>query len=344
MKNKVGIILLTLLPFFGKAQDAHLSMYDAAPLYLNPAMTGVFEGDWRIHGQYRTQWKAVNFKPYQSYLLSFDKPIKKWGIGGQLTNFRAGIGNYNAFEGLVSVAYTTPIDKNKYHNFSFGAQGGISQKSVEYQLLSFNNQYTTVNGGGFDMTIPNQEEFAGQSMIVPSVNAGFLYFFAKQQSRLNPFFGASAFNLTQPKETFLGTDNRLPMRYFAHVGTRVNISEVFYLIPKVLVMNQQKFWEHTAAIDAGYYLKEADMYLIGGAFFRTVGWPTNIDPDFAQIANDAFMLSLGAKLEDITVKVGYDVNVSDLRTASTGRGGFEVSVTYVNRKKKPKTEKICPRL
>ena len=38
------------------AQDPHLSLYDAAPLFLNPAMTGVFEGDWRLHGQYRTQW------------------------------------------------------------------------------------------------------------------------------------------------------------------------------------------------------------------------------------------------------------------------------------------------
>ena len=81
-------------------QDAHLSMYDAAPLFLNSALTGVVEGDFRVHGQYRTQWKSVNYKPYTSALVSFDMPIKKWGFGIQLNNFRAGAGNFNVFQGL----------------------------------------------------------------------------------------------------------------------------------------------------------------------------------------------------------------------------------------------------
>lgn len=200
IKKILFLILLLVSTTRVSAQDAHLSMYDAAPLFLNPAMTGVFQGDWRIHGQFRTQWKAVNYKPYTTSLISFDMPVKKWGIGFQVSNFRAGKGNYNALQGSVSVAYTTSIDRKKRHNISFGVQGGLTQKTIEYQLLSFNNQYTTANGGGFDETIDTQESFAGQSATVPVVNAGILYFFAKQESRLNPFIGASAFNLTEPKE------------------------------------------------------------------------------------------------------------------------------------------------
>ncbi len=326
------IIFLTLLltgTLRVSAQDAHLSLYDAAPLFLNPAMTGVFPGDWRLHGQFRTQWKAVNFKPYTTSLLSFDMPLKKWGIGLQLSNFRAGKGNYNALQGTVSLAYTTAIDKKKNHNFSFGAQGGVTQKTIEYQLLSFNNQYTTENGGGFDENISTQEDFAGQSATVPVVNAGFLYYYAKQESRLNPFIGVSAFNLTQPIESLYNADNRLPMRFYGHVGTRVNITELLYVIPKVLVMNQREFWEQTYAVDAGYYFKESDFYLIGGVVFR---------------AKDAMIVSLGAKMENIVAKIGYDINVSSLSTTSTGRGGFEISVTYIKQKKKPTTDKICPRL
>ena len=64
------VFLLTLLIFAStdkaKAQDAHLSMYDAAPLFLNAGLTGVFDGNWRLHGQYRTQWKSVNYNPYTS--------------------------------------------------------------------------------------------------------------------------------------------------------------------------------------------------------------------------------------------------------------------------------------
>lgn len=344
MKKKLIIAFITLSTLHVQAQDAHLSMYDAAPLYLNPAMTGVFEGDWRVHGQYRSQWKSVNFKPYQSSLISFDMPVKKWGFGAQITNFRAGIGNFNALQGLVSIAYTTPINRTKAHNISFGIQGGVAQKSVEYQLLSFNNQYSTNNGGEFDMTIASQEEFAGQSLITPSVNAGFLYFYAKQHSRLNPFIGVSAFNLTEPQETFFDKDNKLPMRFYGHVGTRINFSEVFYMIPKGLIMNQRDYWEQTYAIDAGYYVKGGDLYLIGGALFRTVGWPNSFEDEVASIAEDAMVVSVGLKLENITAKVAYDVNISSLSTVSSGRGGFEISLTYVNQKKKPETQKICPRL
>ena len=344
MKNIFIAIILIVGIQNVKAQDAHLSLYDAAPLFLNPAMTGVFDGDWRIHGQYRTQWKSVNYKPYQTALISFDMPIRKWGIGAQITNFRAGIGNYNALQGTVSIAYTTSIDRGKKHNISFGVQGGVTQKSLEYQLLSFNNQYTTNNGGEFDMSIPNQEFFAGQSATIPVVNAGFLYFFAKQQSRFNPFIGASAFNLTEPNESFFGHENKLPMRFYAHVGSRINITETFYLIPKALGLQQKEFWEQTYAVDAGYYMKGSDMYLLGGVLFRTVGWPKTVNSVTSNIRQDAMVAYVGAKMENIVAKVGYDINISSLSTVSNGKGGFEVSLTYVHQKKKPQTEKICPRL
>lgn len=326
-----------------RAQDAHLSLYDAAPLSLNPAMTGVFEGNWRVHGQYRTQWKSVNFKPYQSALISFDMPLKKWGFGAQISNFRAGIGNFNALQGLVSAAYTTAIDKRKNHHFSFGVQGGVIQKSLEYQLLSYNNQYTTDNGGEFDTNIDALENFEGQSLYTEALNAGFLYFNAKQEARLNPFFGFSVFNLTEPQETFNNSSNRLPMRFYAHVGTRINFSELFYVLPKVLLMKQQDYWEQTYAVDLGYYLKGSDLYLTAGGLFRTVGWPGNSSVA-SVISSDAMLLTVGAKMEDIVLKVGYDINVSSLSTASNGRGGFEVSLTYIHRKKDMKNEKICPRL
>lgn len=325
----LSIVFIVSTSFFGSCQDGHLSMYDAAPLHLNPAMTGVFEGNWRLHAQYRTQWKSVNYKPYTSALLSLDIPKGKWGFGAQILNFRAGIGNYNVAQGLISVAYATPIDKQKRHNISFGVQAGLSQKSIEYQLLTYNNQYTTNNGGGFDETISADENFSGQSLIVPVTNVGIMYFFAKQEARLNPFIGVSAFNLIEPRESFSNVDNRLPIRFYGHVGTRINITETIYLLPKVLYMQQREFQELTFAVDAGFYLKGADMYLIGGLIYRNA---------------DAGIITFGAKMDNFVAKVGYDFNISTLSTVSSGRGGFELSFTYIHQKNKPQTAKICPRL
>lgn len=323
------IIPVILVALQSRAQDAHLSMYDAAPLFLNPAMTGLVDADFRIHAQYRTQWKSVNFKPYTSYLLSYDMPIKKWSFGVQLNNFRAGYGNFNVLQGLLSTSYTTGLDKKKNHMLSFGVQAGIVQKSIEYQLLSFNNQYTYTDGGYFDQTIANGENFAGQTVYIPAANAGVMYYYAKQNARLNPFVGISAFNLLNSKESFYGIDNRLPLRFYGHVGTRINITETFYLIPKVLIMQQKKFHEQTYAIEAGYYMKNSGFHLLGGVIFR---------------AKDALIATIGGKLDRFILKVGYDINVSKLSTVSSGRGGFELSLTYVHKKKNINYEKICPRL
>jgi len=83
------------------------------------------------------------------------------------------------------------------------------------------------------------------------------------------------------------------------------------------------------ALDAGYYLKNSDLYILAGAIYRNA---------------DAMIFTIGARMDSFIAKVGYDVNVSSLTQASTGRGGFEISFTYMKQKKKPKTEKICPRL
>jgi len=329
LKRKILIGLLMLQTSFLSAQDFHLTMYDAAPMFLNPALTGVVDADWRVHGQYRTQWKAVNFKPYTTALISFDKPYKKWGVGGQIANFRAGLGNYNVVQGVISTAYTVSLNKKRTHNLSFGLQGGLSQKSVEYQLLTYNNQYVTTNGGGFDNTISSGENFSGQSFVIPELNAGVIYYFAKQQTRFNPFVGLSVFNLLTPKETFFNTNNDLPMRFYTHLGSRINITEVLYVIPKVLFMRQKEFAELTFAGDIGYYLKKNDMYLLGGIVYR---------------AKDAFSLSIGARLANITAKFAYDINASSLTAATGGRGGFELSLTYVHRKSDYQKVKICPRL
>ena len=323
----VALVLFLKAPVFG--QDFHLSMYDAAPLYLNPAMTGVVEGSWRVHAHYRTQWKAVNFKPYTTGLVSFDMPYKKWGFGGQIVNYRAGIGNYNALQGIVSAAYTLSIDRNKFHNISFGLQLGVTQKSVEYQLHTFDNQYTTDNGGSFNNALSNGEDFGGQSFVVPEFNFGALYYYSKQQSRLNPFIGLSAFNILTPKESFFSAANELPLRIYSHAGVRINITETFYVIPKVLYMQQKKFSEFTFAGDVGYYLKSPETWLIGGLIYRN---------------KDAAVIYLGAKKINYILKIAYDINFSSLTNASTGRGGFELSFTYMHQNAQPQNVKICPRL
>jgi type IX secretion system PorP/SprF family membrane protein len=330
MKNRVLVFLISSLSLFAKAQDPHLTMYDAAPMFLNSGLTGLFKGDWRLHTQYRTQWRSVNYKPYTSSLFSFDRSIgKKWGFGIQLHNFRSGYGNFNVLQGLVSTSYGIAIDKNKFHNLSFGIQGGGIQKSIELPLLTFNNQYTLTNGGGYDNSLPSGENVGAQVKLMPTVNASVMYYSGKQQSRFNYFAGLSLFNLLRPNESFFGFENRLPIRTYLHLGTRINVNELLYFAPKLLLMHQRKFNQQTLALESGYFLKSSETFLIGSLLFRY---------------KDAFALSLGVKKFNFIFRIAYDINVSQLSTVSRGRGGIEFSLTYTRIKNKPETMKIIPRL
>lgn len=322
-------VTLCLATLGARAQDFHLSLYDAAPLFLNPAMTGLVDAKYRIHAQYRNQWNSVAYKPYNTALISADMPKGKWGFGIQIIEERAGVGNYNVFQGMLSAAYTVPLDKKKFHHLSFGLQGGITQKSVEYKLYTWDSQYTGVNGGSFDQSVSSEESFKRQSQILPQLNAGVLYYFAKQQSRVNPFAGISAFNITQPRETFFDEPNVLPIRFYGHAGARVNISELLYVLPKVLIMKQGNAYEQTYALDAGYYFKNEKFYLLAGYVYRT---------------KDASVAYVGFRKENYIIKIGYDFNTSSLKTASKTRGAFELSLTYMPGKNKLKEIRNCPRL
>ncbi len=324
------IVCCTFMMATSFAQDFHLSLYDAAPLFLNPAMTGLIEGKMRAHAQYRNQWNAVAYKPFTTALISFDMPYKgKWGFGGQISNMRAGIGNYNVLQFLGSAAYSVPIDKNKYHNLSLGLQAGFTQKRLEYQVFSFDDQWSTQSGGSFDKGISNNEQFQRQSQFQEAVNFGALYYYGKQQSRINPFVGFSAFNLTRPKESFFGGDNRLPMRFYTHAGVRVNVNELLYFIPKVLIYTQKNIVQQTYAIDAGYYFKGEKFYALAGYIFR---------------ARDANVFNIGIRKDNYIIKMGYDFNTSSLRNTSKTRGAYELSLTWLGKKAKNQEVKNCPRL
>ena len=332
MMKKYYLILVSglVLSSLGlKSQDFHLSQYDAAPLYLNPALAGQFDGKYRLHGHYRTQWGSVSSKSFKTAAISFDIPVDKFAFGAQILNRRAGAGDYNDLGVLLTGAYSFTVDKDEMHKFSFGLQGGVVQKSVNFENLYFENQYTSANGGSFDQSIPSGENFGGNNFWIPDLNAGFVYYYGKDQIRINPFIGASVFHLTQPKETFYNSDNKLPMRYKAHAGAKVNLSEKIQLMPKVLFMRQRNAQELNYGLMAHYHIGSTGVIALLGPTFRS---------------SDAFILEGGAKFGNYEAKVSYDFNTSTLSDFSDGKGGFEISLTYIPRIFKPNPIKNCPRI
>ena len=312
-------------------QDFHLSQYDAAPLNTNPALTGMFEGKHRFHIHYRTQWAAVASRPFVTMQAAWDMRLNnRWGIGIQAMNFRAGSGAYNTAQILPSASYSIPLTRNKFHRLTLGISAGGFHKSFDQNALSWGSQYeSNAQGGHFNDGISSGESFTGSSVLRPDFNAGGIYFFAAPGARINPFVGGSVFHLSQPEESFLGTGNRLPMRYLIHAGARVGITERLSLLPKVYWQRQENAEELTFSLLAHYYLKGPDVFLIGGGTYRNA---------------DAAILEFGAKWGGWEARISYDFNVSTLKPASSGRGATELSLTYIIFDKTTNPIPTCPRL
>ena len=220
----------------GFSQDFHLSQYDEAPLNLNPALTGLYNGTFRIHSHYRSQWAYIDNHPFSTALLSGEQHLKKIAVGGQIADQRAGTGSYDVLGLQLSAAYDQAIDSLKIHHISIGVQAGFDYKSVNMSKLAFGSQYVSTNGGSFDNSLSSGEPNLNQSIFIPDLNLGLLYYYAKNASRINPFIGITAFHLTNPKESFLSENNKLPMRFIVHGGCKINIAKTLQLVPKFLLM------------------------------------------------------------------------------------------------------------
>ena len=332
MKIFLIVILTFSFTLTLKGQDSHLSQYYGAPLYLNPAMNGIFNGNFRVTGQYRSQWKSVTV-PFVTTGLSYDMKFNKFSAGINIINNRAGFGNFNVLNGLLNGAYDLALDSSKFHHISFGVQGGLVQKSIDWYKLYWDNQYVKGNGGGIDLSEGSGENFANTSSLVPDLNLGFVWYYNKPKSRLNPFLGAAVFHLTEPNETFFTNTTTLYRRFIVHGGLKININELWQFTPMFSVMQQGNFNDLSINLITHYYLKESNSLLLFGPTYRV-----------NRGNRDALVFHTGLKKGKFTYRLSYDVNTSILGALSKGQGGMEFTLQYIGILMPSFPKYACPRL
>ncbi|HMP94809.1 MAG TPA: type IX secretion system membrane protein PorP/SprF, partial [Phnomibacter sp.] len=102
------LMLAGLLESMG--QDIHLSQFFEAPLWRNPSLAGIFQGDLRFQGVYRTQWGSVTV-PYRtgSFNGEYKMPIGGANdfltLGGQILYDIAGSTDFKTTHVLPAINY-----------------------------------------------------------------------------------------------------------------------------------------------------------------------------------------------------------------------------------------------
>ena len=312
------------------AQDIHFTQFDAAPLTINPAFTGMFNGQVRACGVYRNQWSSVT-TPYVTYGASVDAPIF-WSNSGylagglQLFDDKAGDGNLTNFTGMLSLAYhlTTgsPRDNDVKSDLSVGIQGGYADQSIDLSKLYFGDEF--VNGSFVQGTTQEYNVGLGNHVSYYLVNAGISYShsFGKNFAFT---LGGGANNLNQPNEAIekkQNSETALAMRYTGELGMEIGAGDRLSLRPAVLYQYQATATEMIAGNEFHYVLSqntEPEYRSFTTAVFLG-GWYRT---------GDALMITAGFEIKGIRVGVAYDYNMSSLNSASNGNGGFEIALKYL---------------
>lgn len=318
---------LMLGAFHSQAQiDPHFSQYYAHPLWLNPALTGVTDGEYRVSLNAKQQWGSVS-NAYLTGGASFDMaPVKNLAFGAMILNQNAGDISYNHLSALVSAAYRIHFGRAGLNMVNFGLQAGILNKSFDPSKITLGSQFDPVSG--FNPNFGINESFASSNTLVPDVNAGVMFFDGNPDQRVNTFGGVMAAHLTRPIDRFLGNNVRMPVRYAAHGGARIRLSEVMDITPNAIFMRQGNAQE-----------------VLGGAYAQMM---LNMESDILFGANyrfeDAAIAFFGLHIKNMVFGVSYDFNTSSLNRATRSQGGLELSVSFTGRKGIIGPNFFCPRL
>jgi len=322
-----------------RAQDIHFSQFFEAPLLRNPSLAGIFEGDYRVQGVYRDQWNSVtNAYRTGSFNGEYKMPIGKgsdyFTTGLQIVYDKAGTVGLTTTHLLPAINYHKSLSGEKPMYLSLGFMGGLVQKRIDYSKITTDIQY---GGGGYDPSVPNGETFpnANLNYFDGSFGASFNTTFGTDNKN-TMFVGAAYHHFNRPKNSFYhNAAIELNPKYVFSVGMKLNVDDYTFFTLQADQSVQGPFKETIAGALYSWKLggdPDAAAYVLHtGAFLR---W------------KDALIPVIKVDMNSLSVAISYDVNVSQLKTASQSRGGFELSVAYIGFVDRPNSSKnkiLCPK-
>jgi type IX secretion system PorP/SprF family membrane protein len=346
--KKFYITLLASAMLLGvSAQDIHYTQFYNTPLTTNPALTGVFNGAYRIGAIYRNQWfSAVNNtgffnSPFQTPSISFDMPIflkngDAIGVGALILYDEAGAGSISTFTGQISGSYIKHLGANGRHQLSAGFQVGFTQYKLSAADQRFASQYS---GNDFN---PNISSGVG---LIPNVNyvnlnVGLLYF-GKLTNTISLYAGGTIFNTTVPKVNLVSSQNneKLSLRGNISGGMDFTLGRRYHILPSAMWQRQDGTSDLNTGVGFGYDINMRTNITLG-VYNRA----NNVLDAYHQ--SDAAIIYAAFQVKGAKLGVSYDFTTSKFRDSNNaGTGGLEISFIYIGLAKMYDERKMmfCPR-
>ena len=321
-------ISLCINCFLSFSQDIHFSQFNNSPTNLNPALTGVFNGEFRLVANQRSQWRAIT-QPYNTFSLAADaKNIYQTPVSTGLSfyNDQAGDGQLSTTQIAVPVAYTYYLKKPD-QSITGAIQPAFTQQSIDYNKFRFDNQY---DGTSFNSGLGNGESFSNTGKNYFNLHAGLTWNYRIAQ-RKSVTAGIAIHNIIQPKTSFFDNNNiELKRRLTIHANGLLAVHNKIDVLPGLFFGQQNQFKEIIFGGSGKFHLNKGDYQAV---YFGI--WHRN---------QDAIYFTSGLDYGNFHFGVSYDLNISSLNEASNYRGGFEFALIYIFERFKPKIKryKACP--
>ena len=331
------ILLLFLLAWFhpSHAQDPHFSQFYAAPLNLNPALTGGTDRS-RFGMNYRNQWPSLShsFQTISAYIDYYAKGYNS-GIGLIVKRHRESFLKYTAMEVGASYAYKLRVSDDLA--LRSGVQISYFNKNIAFEELVFGNQIDIQNG---IVIGPSGESFdTGLKVNFMSVSAGGILY-------TNKFWiGAAVHHINEPNQSLMEDESPLPRKYSFHIGYKYAFSNgqrlrtVSYQFQKRSVSFSANYKTQGGfnQMDVGMQLFFQPLVL--GLMYR--GTPFQKLNELAK--NESVIVLLGLELsKDFGFAYSYDFTVSKLAGSTGGAHEFSFAYAFGRVNKRTRRDMIMP--
>lgn len=328
----VAIIILSLLVVSAnKAQDRHFSQFYAAPIYLNPALTGNYDGGFRIGLNYRDQWRGTLDNPFVTTSgfvdLKMKAPISPShkdyaAIGAIFFSDKVSAVDFNTNNLSLTGAIHKSLDINNSQYLSLGFQFGISSRNINYEKLDFADQFNGIDG----FTELTNEVFPTNNFSFGDLSTG-IHYSVRVKKNFTLYAGGAIHHLLQPKISFYESDNGgtsvLSRKFTLYAGSEIPVNNAMSIIPRVFLMKQGEHLELTGGANFRALIND-----YSGIAIHFGGWlRTNRSID-GIVNPDAFIVLAGFEYNRILFGFSYDVNLGSLSN-SRGRQAFEFSIGYL---------------
>ncbi|MFN0081604.1 MAG: PorP/SprF family type IX secretion system membrane protein [Ferruginibacter sp.] len=323
MKRVIFIIIAFVFSAFGSsAQDVSFSQFYELPLLRNPALAGLYKGDFRATGAFRSQWQSVT-TPFVSQALSVETKFgtnensdNYLAVGVQVLNDMAGDSKLGKTSILPVLTYHKSLSQDNDTYLSLGVMAGPVQQRFDVAKLSFDDQFVN---GSYSETNPTRQSFSNSNVTYIDATVG-LVFSSTFSDGTKYYVGGSYFHFNKPKVAFdQSKDVILNKKIIINAGLSAATSDN----DKIILYGDYFEQGGSSQFQGGFMFKhdliqeseDETISLSGGTFLR---W------------NDAVIPVVKLDYYNFGVGVTYDVNISKLSAAAKARGGFEITMSYRN--------------